>query len=94
MDITSTLAINSSRNYLTFNVGAFIGYGNTVTTANIGGTGTTYTGNTTSGTITTTYAATTGNKYIGAVANKYVCGQTKVMPPTNQDVDDLDLTIN
>ena len=96
MDITSTLAINSSQNYLTFNVGALISYGNTVTTANIGGTGTTYTGNTTTGTITTTYTGTgyPDTKHIGDATNHYVGGSTNVMPPNNQDVDDLKLTIN
>ena len=73
-----------------------IGYGNTVTTANIGGTGTTYTGNKTTGTITTTYTGTglPDTKKIGNAANHYVGGNTNVMPPNNQDVDDLNLTIN
>ena len=96
VDVTATLTINQTGpTSYDFNVGAFVGKdGASAATIVMGGTGTTYTGNTTSGTITTTYAATTGNKYIGAAANKYVCGQTKVMPPTNQDVDDLKLTIN
>ena len=94
VDVTATLTINSSNAY-PFHVGALVGRSYVGATAYIGGSdGTTYTGNTTTGTITTTYANQSETKYIGAAANHYVCGQTKVMPPKNQDVDDLDLTIN
>jgi len=94
VDVTATLTINSSNAY-PFYVGALVGRSSVGATAYIGGSdGTTYTGNTTTGTITTAYANQSETKYIGSAANHYVCGQTKVMPPINQDVDDLDLTIN
>ena len=94
VNITATFMINSASAH-DFYVGALVGKDNgSAADVIIGGSGTTYTGNTTSGTITTTYASTAGTKYIGNAANKYVCGVTKVMPPNNQDASTLNLTIN
>ncbi len=90
----ANLNINSTYTAYNFYVGSLVGYDPSSASNNIAGTATIYTGNSTSGTITTAYTGSkSGTKYIGDATNKQVCGNTNVMYPNNQEVDDLNLTI-